>query len=262
MQTHGAVASRVMGDEKVNDVFTDWTTADVRPEVKVTLGMLAKLTRQPREFGPADMTPLLEMGISAAGIEHAVIIGGYIFNYQNRMADALGAEVPKGKAKRAGSMLNLMGRKMIERRTANGEMIPYDGVVPEQIQAMVDNVTKKPGDADLTLRQAIFDHSLTHLDLSQAEIDIPESLMYYVDGIALQASVLTDEDVQDLLTAGWSEAEVFEITATASIAAGYGRLQIAWNALAEAQALNSIKTLPFAQSHVLTNNSNPAILPY
>lgn len=100
--SHGAVASRYLGEDVVYEAFADWTKARVRPEVKASLGMLAKLTLRPLEFGPGDMARLLETPISPAGIEQAVVIGGYVFSYQNRMADALGADIPKDKIKRAG----------------------------------------------------------------------------------------------------------------------------------------------------------------
>ncbi len=46
-----------------------------------------------------------------------------------------------------------------------------------------------------------------------------------------------------LLASGWSEEEVFEFTAAAAISAGYGGLpEIAWQALAEAQARQSAGT--------------------
>ena len=102
MLTHGAVASRYMGKDVVYEAFADWTKAQVRPEIKATLGMLAKLTLQPLEFNADDMRTLLGIGTEPAAIEQAVIIGGFIFNYQNRMADALGADVPPDKVERAG----------------------------------------------------------------------------------------------------------------------------------------------------------------
>ena len=54
MLTHGAVASRYLGKDVVYEAFADWTKARVRLEVKATLGMLAKLTVQPLEFGVDD----------------------------------------------------------------------------------------------------------------------------------------------------------------------------------------------------------------
>ncbi|MES0361531.1 MAG: hypothetical protein ABUK20_11495, partial [Anaerolineales bacterium] len=78
MLSHGAVASHFLGEAVVCEAFADWTTARVRPEVKAAQGMLAKLTRQPLEFGPAEVIPLLELGVSPAGIERA-IGGGRIY---------------------------------------------------------------------------------------------------------------------------------------------------------------------------------------
>ncbi len=233
MLTHGAVASRYLGEDVVDEAFADWTQARVRPEVKVTLGMLAKLTTQPLGFCADDIKPLLAAGISPSGIEQAVIVG-YIFNYQNRMADALGADVPADKVKRAGAMLNLTGRSMLKDRNSEGEIPSFDGAIPEEIQAMIDAAVDGEGDSDVALRQAVFRRSMTYLGFPATDTDIPENLVRYVDSIARHAADVTDQDIKDLLDAGWSEADVFEVTVVASIAAGNGRLRIAWSALAEA----------------------------
>ena len=134
MMTHGAVASRYMGEDVVYEAFADWTKAQVRPEVKATLGMLAKLTKQPLDFNAEDMKPLLDLSIPPAAIEQAVIIGGFIFNYQNRMADAMGADVPRDKIKRAGRMLNMQGRSMLKDHQSTGEMEAFNGRFPPEIR--------------------------------------------------------------------------------------------------------------------------------
>ena len=100
---------------------------------------------------------------------------------------------------------------------------------------MVNSVTNGAGDTDKALRQAVFRRGMADLGFLAANTEIPDNLVRYVDTIARHAAEVTDQDVQNLLDAGWSEAEVFEVTVAASAAAGYGRLKIAWAVLAEAQ---------------------------
>ncbi|MBE0670796.1 MAG: hypothetical protein IH588_09425, partial [Anaerolineales bacterium] len=191
MLSHGAVASRYMGEEVVYEAFADWTTARVRPEVKATLGMLKKLTLQPLEFCADNIIPLLELGISPAAIEQAIVIGGYIFNYQNRMADALGADIPQDKIKRAGAMLNLTGRSALKDNQAEGEEYSYKGVIPQEIQDMVNKVFDGPGDSDIHLRQAVFRRGMMYLGFPETDINIPDNLVRYIDTISRQASKIT-----------------------------------------------------------------------
>jgi alkylhydroperoxidase family enzyme len=233
MLSHGAVASHFLGEDVVYEAFADWTTARVRPEVKAALGMLAKLTHQPLEFGPADVHPLLELGVSPAGIEQAIGVGGYIFNYQNRMADALGADIPADKVKRAGRMLNLSGRAMLQDRKSEGAIGAYDGEIPPAVVEMVASVISGPGDTNLKLRKNAFNRVMTVLGFPSTGTDLPAELAMYVDTVGRYAPDITDDDVHELLSVGWSEEEIFEITVAASVAAGYGRLKIAWQALSQ-----------------------------
>lgn len=234
MLSHGAVASRFLGEDIVYEAFADWKTARVRPEVKATLGMLSKLTRQPLEFGPDDLRSLLKLGISPAGIERAVG-EAYIFNYQNRMADALGADIPKDKLKRAGAMLSLTSRGSLPDRQGKGEELPWDGRIPPPVEEMVQSVLHGPGDADLEIRQAVFQHAMSYLGFPHEDQPLPKNISPYIDKVIRQASEITDQDIKDLLAEGWSEAEIFEITVSAAVASGYGRLKIAWAALSQAQ---------------------------
>lgn len=235
MMTHGAVASRYMGEDVVYEAFADWTKAQVRPEVKATLGMLAKLTKRPLDFNAEDLKPLLDLGIPPAAIEQAVIIGGFIFNYQNRMADAMGADVPPDKVKRAGRMLNLQGRSMLKDHQSTGEMETFNGRFPPEIEALVESVTNGDGNSDKALRQAVFRRGMAALGFAETDTDIPEGLVHYIDTTTCHAPDVTEQDIQDLLNKGWSEPEIFEVTVATAVAAGNGRLRIAWNALAEAQ---------------------------
>lgn len=236
MLSHGAVASRYFGKEVVYEAFSDWTKARVRPEAKATLGMLAKLTLSPRQFGAEDMYALLSIGVSVAAIEQAVMIGGFIFNYQNRMADALGADIPSDKIDRAGAMLNLEGRSILRDRLSDEKANNCNGKIPPEVDVLIKSIYDGAGETEVSLRQSIFRRGLAYLGFSETDIELPVSLNHYVDQISQHAADITDQDIHDLIATGWTESSVFEITVAASVAAGYGRLKIAWDALTSARA--------------------------
>lgn len=132
-------------------------------------------------------------------------------------------------------MLNLTGRAMLRNHRSDGEMTACGGAIPGEVEVMVNSVTHGPGDAPVALRQTVFRRGMAHLGFAETDTGVPDGLAHYVDTIARHAPEITDQDVKDLLAAGWTEAEVFEITVAASVAAGYGRLRIAWDGLGQAQ---------------------------
>jgi len=61
----------------------------MREELRLTLGLLEKLTLRPAEVGPEDIAPLRAAGLSDEAIEDAIQICSH-FNLFNRLADSLG----------------------------------------------------------------------------------------------------------------------------------------------------------------------------
>ena len=61
---------------------------------------------------------------------------------------------------------------------------------------------------------------------------IPAGLRDLVDKTALHAYQITDEEIQALLRAGYSEDEVYEIAVSAAIGGGFARLERGLAALA------------------------------
>jgi len=55
--------------------------------------------------------------------------------------------------------------------------------------------------------------------------ELPEALSRYVQKVARAAYTVTDEDVQLLLQAGYSEDAIFELTVSAALGAGLMRLK-------------------------------------
>lgn len=55
--------------------------------------------------------------------------------------------------------------------------------------------------------------------------ELPEALRAFVDAAARHAYRITDEDVAALRRAGYGEDAIFELTASAAVGAGCGRLE-------------------------------------
>src|SRR5262245_36946628 len=61
---------------------------------------------------------------------------------------------------------------------------------------------------------------------------IPPDIADFVDKVIRHAWQVTDEDVERLQRAGWSEDAIFELTIAAALGAGVGRLERGLAALA------------------------------
>jgi hypothetical protein len=79
------------------------------------------------------------------------------------------------------------------------------------------------------LRAAVFGSlGRTDLDLRQAVAqgrDVPEPLRGYVDKLHRHAYRITDDEVEALQRAGFSQDQLFEITVSAAVGAGLSRLE-------------------------------------
>jgi hypothetical protein len=98
----------------------------------------------------------------------------------------------------------------------------YADLAENQRRAILEN----EGVTDPALRRAVFARSA---ELSGgpavAAGEIPENLREYVDAVALHAYRITDEDLQELRRAGYSEDAIFEVSVAASVGAGLARLE-------------------------------------
>jgi alkylhydroperoxidase family enzyme len=86
----------VLTDEKVAAVLDNWHTAPIDEKLRVTLGLLEKVTLTPREVGPADIAPLRAVEVSEQAIEDALVVCA-LFNIIDRIADALDVAIPSAE---------------------------------------------------------------------------------------------------------------------------------------------------------------------
>lgn len=96
MGAHGAVASKVLGNELVEAANRDWRSAPINDRLRATLGLLEKVTLSPDNVSSEDMLLVLAAGVSTQAIQDALLICAG-FNIISRLADALDVAIPSAE---------------------------------------------------------------------------------------------------------------------------------------------------------------------
>jgi alkylhydroperoxidase family enzyme len=96
-----------LGSKEVARILEDYRTAPIDAKLKATLAFLEKLTLQPDHVTPADAQAARDAGASLEALEDAVVVCG-VFNVIDRMADALGFEIPEASTFSIGAWYMLL----------------------------------------------------------------------------------------------------------------------------------------------------------
>jgi alkylhydroperoxidase family enzyme len=104
-------------------------------------------------------------------------------------------------------------------------------------QRMIASVLTTPGDSSPRLRQAVEARAAAPGGFTQDSIeeDVPPELSSYINKVAQHAYKVTDADIEGLRDAGYTEDAIFEITLSAALGAGIGRLESGLRALKGAE---------------------------
>jgi alkylhydroperoxidase family enzyme len=97
----------------------------------------------------------------------------------------------------------------------------YEDLVFRLRQAVLDG----PGWTEPALRRAIAARAAAPGAGRASTEPIPADLAEFVDTVARHACSITNEDVEALRRAGYSEDEIFDIAVSAALGAGLGRLE-------------------------------------
>jgi alkylhydroperoxidase family enzyme len=91
---------------------------------------------------------------------------------------------------------------------------------------LVEAVLTNTGETDPALRYTVEAYAAGLRGRPNEQADkLPAELVEYVNKIALHAYKTTDEDIEALRQAGYSEDAIFEITLSAALGAGMARLE-------------------------------------
>jgi len=74
-------------------VLDDLESAPIDAKLKATLRFLRKMTLDPHALTPDDARAVLEAGVDREALTHAIHVA-YLFNIYDRLADAMGWDVP------------------------------------------------------------------------------------------------------------------------------------------------------------------------
>lgn len=94
----------------------------------------------------------------------------------------------------------------------------------DKMRLLHDAILRSPGALDPGIRQAL-----------AIARDVPETLAPYAEKVARYAYRVTDDEVQALLAAGYSEDQIFEATVSAALGAALVRLWAGLDALRRAE---------------------------
>ena len=90
----------------MKEVLADWRSASIPAKLRSALAFLEKLTLHPEDVGPGDAAAMRAAGASDDEIEDAVRICA-LFSLIDRVADALGFEMPAAESFERGARLLL-----------------------------------------------------------------------------------------------------------------------------------------------------------
>ena len=102
---------------------------------------------------------------------------------------------------------------------------------PAKVHQAVEALLTHSGSCTPALRQAIEAHAAQLSGGDRETPTLPADLITYVDKVTLHAYTVTDQDVQQLKEAGYSEDAIFEITLCAGVGASLARLERGLTAL-------------------------------
>jgi alkylhydroperoxidase family enzyme len=102
---------------------------------------------------------------------------------------------------------------------------------PPKVQKAVEMLLNNPGESTPALRQAVEAYAASLSGASRKPSEIPDDLIDYVTKVSQHAYKTTDEDIERLKQAGYSEDSIFEITLSAAMGAGLARMERALDLL-------------------------------
>lgn len=107
-----------------------------------------------------------------------------------------------------------------------------------KVRHAIETLLSEPAHCSSELRCAINDYACRRSTGPATAIGIPAELVSYIDKIVLYAYKVSDDDIDRLRAAGYSEDALFEITLCASSGAADARLMTGLQALAQANAVS------------------------
>jgi len=183
--------------------------------------LLEKITLSPSEIGPEDLDAAYRAGVSVSALVDAtyVCVG---FNIVTRIANALGFKVPSEELLlRAARLLRVFGYRRLSGFWMSGST--NSGMHVERtldrdryankMERLRYAVLRGPGSLAPNIRQAISERTYSSSPLGA-----------FAQKVAEHASLVNDQDIQELHRAHYSDDQIFEAAVSAALGAGLYRL--------------------------------------
>lgn len=100
-----------------------------------------------------------------------------------------------------------------------------EDIYPPRLRKVVNALFNSPAVCSISLRKAVESYAAQQSGGTRPALEIPTNLVDYVEKVTHHAYTITDQDVQQLREAGYSEDAIFEITLCATMGASLARLE-------------------------------------
>jgi alkylhydroperoxidase family enzyme len=219
--------------ETLDAVLKDWTTADIPERTRAALRLLECMSLHPLDLDKAFVSELHASGLDDLAIQEAANVG-FHYNLINRVADALDFPVPQGIQKeRLAKMLNITGR-LLKGSAAEEVWVRGEGGVirPTEVEIGRAHMLSANGVTDPSLRRSVEAFVMAEWGSKRGDVPpVPAELETFLKKLSLHAYKTTDEDIQTLQNAGYTDEMLYEITIVGSIGAALVGLEKLFEAL-------------------------------
>lgn len=98
-------------------------------------------------------------------------------------------------------------------------------LLPGRVQQLLTALFSDKGHTPSALRHHIVAYGENVAGVNTAPGEIPTNLATYLDKVTRAAYKVTDKDISQLKEVGYSEDEIYEITLSAAVGVGLGRMK-------------------------------------
>lgn len=214
-------------------VRADWKSAPVSQRVMAGLKIQEIMTVRPLEIDKAFIAEV-RRDLDDHAIREAANIA-FHYNYINRVVDAFDYPVPQGKqATRLAGLLNIAG-KVVKGVTADPVWVVSedDGIIrPTEVENGRIRMFTTDGESDPALRRAVEAFVKKQWNYQRAaDLELPENLQSYMTKLSLHAYRITQNDIDALKVAGYSERIIYELTIVGCLGAALVGLEVLFEAM-------------------------------
>src|SRR5262249_36807169 len=111
-----------------------------------------------------------------------------------------------------------------EQHVLSSSGVENEELYPPKVVQTVQALLTRPASTPPSLRQAALARATQIAERAPAPAAIPDDLAPYLDQVVSDANRTTEDQVQQLKDAGYSEDQIFELTLCAALGAGLARL--------------------------------------